>query len=213
MKEIEDKSIDLLYTDPPYEQSIGGGGVLAKQFDYRREALKAISHFEPIEFLETVKSKLKIFNAYLWTSKQLLDVYIRWAKDKKFNWDLLIFAKRNPVPAYNNSYLSDLEYLVFMRDKKAPWNNGLGYEKYKKLMLDNVNNGTGLEHPTIKHQWMVEKCISISSKENDLILDPFLGSGTTTLACKNLKRNYIGIEIESKYVKIAKDRLRQQILI
>jgi site-specific DNA-methyltransferase (adenine-specific) len=80
-------------------------------------------------------------------------------------------------------------------------------------MLDNVNNGTGLDHPTIKHIWMVEKCVSISSKENDLILDPFLGSGTTAVACQKLKRNYIGIEIENKYCEIARQRLRQQVLL
>ncbi len=213
MKEMPDKCVDLVYADPPYEQSIGGGGVLAKQFDYRREKLKAISKFEPLPFLEAIKPKMKIFNAYFWTSKQLVDVYIRWAKDNKLNWDLLVYAKRNPVPAYNNSYLSDLEYLIFMRGKNAPWNNGLGYEKYKKLMLDNVNNTTGLSHPTVKHLWMVAKNIEISSKKNDLVFDPFMGSWTTAVACQQIGRNFIGAELSPEYCEIGRNRLKQQVLI
>jgi len=125
----------------------------------------------------------------------------------------LIYAKNNPVPAYNNSYLSDLEYLIFMRDKNAPFINGLGYQKYKKLMLDNVNNSTHLEHPTIKHLWMVEKGIEISSNQGDLIFDPFMGSWTTAVACQKLKRNFIGAEIEEKYCELGRQRLRQQTLL
>ena len=126
-------------------------------------------------FLEIIKPKLKIFNAYIWTSKQLLDVYIRWAKENKFNWDILIYAKNNPVPAYNNSYLSDIEYCLFIRDKGATFNNGLGYKKYKKV----------------------------------IVLDCFIGSGTTAVACQDLNRNYIGFEIEEKYYNICKNRLAE----
>ena len=172
-----------------------------KKFDYRREDLKKISKFVPIPFLELVKPKLKIFNAYIWTSKELLDVYIKWAKDNKYNWDILIYSKNNPVPSYNNSYLSDVEYCLFIRDKGATFNNGLGYDKYKKVMCDNINN-TGLGHPTIKHLWMVKKMIEISSKEKDIILDCFMGSGTTAVASYDLKREFIGFEIEEKYYKL-----------
>ena len=208
LKLLENRSIDLLYIDPPYEQQISGGGVIKDIFDYRREDLIKISKFNPLLFLDVMKPKLKIFNCYVWTSKELIDVYIKWAKNNKFNFDILIYAKNNPVPAYNNSYLSDAEYCIFIRDKGATFNNGLGYEKYKKVMFDNLNN-TGMGHPTIKHLWMVKKMIEISSKENDIILDCFMGSGTTAVACQDLKRNFIGFEIESKYCDIAKERLNR----
>ena len=55
--------------------------------------------------------------------------------------------------------------------------------------------------------------IENSSNENDLILDSFLGSGTTAVACKHLKRNFIGIEISDKYCEIARQRLRQEVLL
>ncbi len=69
---------------------------------------------------------------------------------------------------------------------------------------------SGLEktkHPTQKSLALMEKIISIHTNPNHLVLDPFMGSGTTGLACKNLKRNFIGIELEKEYFQTAKKRL------
>ena len=63
-------------------------------------------------------------------------------------------------------------------------------------------------HPTIKPLNIIENLVKISSREGDVILDPFVGSGTTCVAAKRLGRKYIGFEINEKYYKIAKDRLQ-----
>lgn len=211
MKGIPDKSIDLLCTDPPYNQGFSGKGSLAKKYDYRRDAILKISGFYPVEFLNAVKPKLKIFSAFIWTSKDLLPVYINFALENKFNWNILVWVKTNPIPAYNNSLLPDLEYCLFIRETGAYFNNTLNYEDYRKAMIANVaNNENG--HPTQKHLWMISKMVKIGSKEGDIVLDPFLGSGTTAKACNELKRNWIGIEVNSDYAKIAEDRLKQQVL-
>ena len=60
--------------------------------------------------------------------------------------------------------------------------------------------------------WMMEKLIKISSKLDDIIFDPYAGSGTTCIAARNLKRNFIGIEIKPEYAKLAEERLRQETL-
>ena len=212
MKQMPDNSIDLLCTDPPYNQSFAGKGSLAKKYEYRKKEIKNISNFNPKDFLKIVKPKLKIFNAYIWTSKNLLKDYIQFAEDNKYNWNLLIWNKRNPIPAYNNTYLPDVEYCIFIRQTGAHWTHKLGYECYRKVMNANVaKNEQG--HPTQKHQWMIAKMIKISSKETDIILDPFLGSGTTAVAAQALGRNFIGIEISEKYCEIAKQRLRQKTLL
>ncbi|GAA7600695.1 hypothetical protein JP0051_05790 [Helicobacter pylori] len=65
----------------------------------------------------------------------------------------------------------------------------------------------GVKHPTQKSLALMEKIISIHTNPNDIVLDPFMGSGTTGLACKRLKRNFIGIESEKEYFQIAKKRL------
>ncbi|GAA7734052.1 hypothetical protein JP0164_06740 [Helicobacter pylori] len=65
----------------------------------------------------------------------------------------------------------------------------------------------GVKHPTQKSLALMEKIISIHTNPNDIVLDPFMGSGTTGLACKRLERNFIGIESEKEYFQIAKERL------
>ena len=211
IKILPDKSFDLVLTDPPYNQSFAGKGSLAKKYEYRKKEIREISNFNPEQFLEIIKPKLKIFNAYIWTSKNLLKNYIEFAENNNYNWNLLIWHKVNPIPAYNNTYLPDVEFCIFIRETGAFWQKGLGYEMYRKVMSDNVaNNSFG--HPTQKHLWMMAKMLKISSKEGDTILDPFMGSGTTLVAAKQLGRKATGIEISEKYCEIAKQRLRQEIL-
>jgi site-specific DNA-methyltransferase (adenine-specific)/modification methylase len=69
------------------------------------------------------------------------------------------------------------------------------------------NEGNKAIHPTQKPEKLLELIILASSNENDLILDPFFGTGTTGYIAKKLKRNYIGIEINENFVKLAKQRI------
>ena len=213
IKEIPDKSIDLLYTDPPYNQEFSGGGSCGHSYDYRKEEMVKLSSFDPISFLELVKPKLKNFHAYIWTNKGLLREYLNWINDNGFSFDILIWVKKSPIPACNHKYLSDVEYCIFIRGKDCHWTTGLGYEKYKKVMTTEKGANNTYGHPTQKYLWMVKKMIEVSTKKGDLVFDPFMGSGTTILACKELQRNYIGIELETKYFEMAQSRLRQDVLL
>jgi site-specific DNA-methyltransferase (adenine-specific) len=70
-------------------------------------------------------------------------------------------------------------------------------------------NGNRQEHPTQKPEGLIERMVSASSKEGDLIIDPFSGSGTTLRVCQQLNRNCIGIELNPQYVQLTKERLSQ----
>ena len=215
LKGFPDKSFDLLLTDPPYAIELNGGGSIKKKIDYRRGSLLGIGSnpsFTLIPFLEVVRPKLKRFHAYIWMSKDTLPETLNWILKNKFMWNILVWSKTNPVPAYNNTYLSDIEYCVFIRVKGGcHWTKDLGYETYKKVMVDSVQSIPG--HPTPKPMWMMEKLIKVSSKPGDIILEPYTGSGTTCIAAKNLGRNFVGIEINPEYVELARARLRQDILL
>ena len=78
-------------------------------------------------------------------------------------------------------------------------------EEYKKYFEEFKNR-----HPTVKSLGIMEYLIKLVSKEGAVVLDPFLGSGTTLLACQRLNRNGIGIEREEDYIKIAQARLNTQ---
>jgi len=85
----------------------------------------------------------------------------------------------------------------------------LGNKLKKDLIESPVEITKDNAHPAVYPLYIVQELIKLLSKENDLILDPFCGSGTTCLAAKNLKRDYLGIEINSEYVNLANDRLKK----
>jgi site-specific DNA-methyltransferase (adenine-specific) len=67
--------------------------------------------------------------------------------------------------------------------------------------------GEKTNHPAIFPLELPERCISISTNKNDIVMDIFSGSGTTALACKNSQRNFIGFEISEKYIEISKNKI------
>ena len=79
----------------------------------------------------------------------------------------------------------------------------------RDIIESTVETIKGNGHPAIYPEFVVQEIMRLLSKENDVILDPFIGSGTTAMVAKRLKRNYIGIEIFDEYVKYAEERLQK----
>ncbi len=209
LKEIPDKSIDLIVTDPPYKFENQGGGFYAKNNSTKRQYLDSLKNikcceFDPISFLNTIKPKMKNFYGYFFCNKSLVEEYIKFARENKFQFDILVMAKSNPIPAYNNHHLSDLEYIVMIREKGTYFSKHKEIDDYRKFYITNCKKGL---HPAEKQVDLLKRYIRVSSKENDIILDTFMGSGSTGVACKQLNRNFIGIEIDKKYFEIAKERI------
>ena len=103
--------------------------------------------------------------------------------------------------------MPDIEYCIYIREKRVVLNSK--YELKSKWFVSPINqyDKCFFKHPTIKPLQLVEKHILHATKENDIILDPFLGSGTTAVAAFNEKRHYIGIEKEKEWYDIAQKRL------
>ncbi len=111
----------------------------------------------------------------------------------------------------------------FMKDKYDDWNkfeNSKSFNKETKNISTiwaflphnkkNRNPETGqIKHPTVKSIPLLERLVELCTPENDLILDPFLGSGTTALACINTNRRFIGCEIDAEYYETAKARIEK----
>lgn len=205
-KNIPDKSVDLIVTDPPYRIHADSSGGLSDKRDWLKNIHNNnLDEFDPKIFLTEIQRILKVFNVYIYCSKDLLVDYITFAKDNKYNWDLLTLCKKNPIPTKCNKYLSDLEYCIFIRESGAYFNSNLSYEKYYKAKSMNVKKAD--YHPTEKPLNIISDHVEISSKVGDLVVDPFMGSGTTIIACKKLKRNYIGIEIDPEFFEKAKMKI------
>jgi len=84
-----------------------------------------------------------------------------------------------------------------------------GNSMRKDIIESTVETIKGNVHPAVYPEFVVQELIKLLTKENDIVLDPFLGSGTTAVVAKRLKRNYIGIEIHPEYIEYAKQRLAE----
>ena len=164
--------------------------------------------YNPTEYLTSCKRIMKVFNAYFFTNKSLLKDYIAFAEANNYLWDLLIWAKPNPVPLNNQHYLIDKEYCVYIKEKGATFNTKEGFKRYFTIKSFPI----GLKefaHPTVKPIEFIEDLLLISSNVGDVVFDGYSGSGTTLAAAKKHKRRYIGSECNQDFVNIINSRLLQ----
>lgn len=209
IKTLPDKSIDLMVTDPPYNFGAKGGGFYSESNDSQRTYIKSLDKinccdFKPIPFLNLIKPKMKHIYIYIFCNKILVADYIQWAKENKCSFDILVMCKSNPIPAFNNHYMSDLEYIVVIREPGTYFSKEKNIELYRKWFMTNCKKGL---HPAEKPLELIKKFITVGSNKGDLIFDPFLGSGTTGVAAKELERNFIGCEISDEYFELCKSRI------
>lgn len=212
MTQIPDGSVDMVLTDPPYEISNSGGGMMVdREFIRQIDAMAMCkSGFDVSGFLtKTVrlfKSK-QHFNGVFFCSMKQLSAYLSWADAMGYQNGVGVWLKTNPAPLCNNKYLNDLEYWVYIKGDKA--RIGGTYATKSMAYTSKVNKADKLlyGHPTIKPVDLVEKFLANHTSAEMCVLDPFLGSGTTGVACVNTGRNFIGIEKDDKYFAIAKARI------
>lgn len=211
IKEIPDKSVDLVHIDPPYLIHAGGsGGCFGKADRIYHDELTALSNGIDNSILEELCRVLKKINIYIWCNKNQLGQYIQFFEAKNCSTELLTWHKTNPIPTCNNKYLSDTEYCLFFREKGVPiYGTFQTKTKYYVTGLNTKDKGVW-EHPTIKPLGIVKNLIFNSSKEGDVVLDCFSGSGTTAIAAHLLNRKFIAIEIDEKYHKLSLLRLEAE---
>ena len=114
--------------------------------------------------------------------------------------NLLVWEKNNVTPS--RWYMKNAEFTLFLYKGRAKKINDVGSK-----MVHKFNNIRNKLHPTEKPVELMELYVKNSSKIGDFVLDPFMGSGSTGIACKNLNRNFIGIEKDEYYFNVAKRRL------
>jgi len=193
MKQIPDKSIDLVLTDPPY-------GIGKEGFNDQITEL--------IEIMPNLKRVCKD-NAFFisFSSIGRLPDFVRiLGKWFKYKWQNIYYVNNGMVRGALgfNRYQSILVYV-----------NGDAFPNKPICDVKEVSTSSKecgkRQHPTQKNLDYVQYLISVFSKDG-IVLDPFLGSSTTAVACKQLDRDFIGFEISQEYVDIAEKRLEQEVL-
>ena len=226
MKQIEDKSIDLILTDQPYNISNYGNSLTKKGNKIVVADFGDWDKWDNIEeyFLWCLKwvkevERILIDNGsfYVFFDNHYADhlTYLIEKETTLRQKTPIILVKNNPIPhIQKTNFRSSFERAtLFIKnlDKKPKTFNFLSQKEMCNTMFYNIGQKE-TEHPTEKPLEIIKRLIRVSSNEGELVLDMFMGSGTTAVACKQLNRNFIGFELEQKYVDIANKRLAQQTL-
>lgn len=193
------KKADMVFTDPPYNMSDNLSGFVSDEMKTR---LDKIVDFRPETMKESIFS-INTKNFFLFTSKELIPRYFEIFKDYGFN--ILVWCKDNPTPMTNNTFLPDVEYLLYFYKNGRIWNNGLDVSYYKKYYNSNKLEGrkeAGNVHPTIKPIKIIADKIQICSKNKGIVVDIFGGSGSTLIACEQLDRTCYMMELDPKYCDV-----------
>lgn len=210
LKNIPDGSVDLILTDPPYKIITGGDSNGINSLRPRgilkgnRELIKKIPDFS--DWLpETFRVLKNNSHAYFMiNSTNFLNLCMEIEKVGFKIHNFLIWEKNNCTPS--QFYMKNCEYVIFCRKGKAKYINNIGGSK----TVHKINNIIGNKnHPTEKPVELMSFYINNSTKINDIILDPFMGSGSTGVAAISSGRGFIGAEIESDYFSIAEKRISE----
>lgn len=212
IKKIPDKSIDLIVTDPPYQiESLKGGEMLKeKKLVGLMDSLgdKNLDVGLDKKILEELIRIMKKVNIYIWCNKKMIPMLFDYfVKEKGLLFDILVWNKTNALPLCGSKYLTDSEYCLYFHETMK-LNTTYQTAKTVYFLPINLEDKKKYSHPTIKPLEIIKNLIINSSNENDIVFDPFMGSGTTAVCAKKLNRHFIGFELNPKFHKIACDRLK-----
>jgi site-specific DNA-methyltransferase (adenine-specific) len=199
MKEIPDGSVDMVLTDPPYGMNF--------QSNYRKEKHQKIKNDKTLEWLpclidECYRVCSQNSAIYFFCSFHFIDVF-KTEIQKKFKVkNILVWEKNNTsMGDLKGDFAPKVEFIIFAQKGRVLINGKREPNIFKFKKTGNNH------HPTEKPVDLCEFLLSKFSTQKALILDPFMGSGTTGVACKNTNRDFIGIEMDEEYFKIAKKRI------
>ena len=189
MKEIPDKSIDLIVTDPPY----------GKKADKGTNGFGTSKNRRYQGGWDNQRPDKQVFDEMFRISKNLIIFGANYFCDMlPFSNHWIFWDKKGDISFKNPFADGELIYTTFTSPiKKVVF-------KQQGFITDSKDKRY---HPTQKPSELIQMLIEQYSKEGDIVLDPFLGSGTTAVACVNTNRHYIGFEKEPKYYDIACKRL------
>lgn len=212
MKQIPDGSVDMVVTDPPYKMNHSTGGRTSIGFEDRwRGNIKAgnteMGFNTKISFSQWLPDVYRVLkpkgHCYVFCNdKNLLQLLIDSKNVGLKESNVLVWVKNNACP--NRYYMKNCEFIAFMYKGNAKPIKNMGD---KAAVACNNIIGKKKKHPTEKPVDLLERFIVNSSCEGDIILDPFMGAGSSGVACVNTRRRFIGIELETKYFKIASERI------
>ena len=201
-KQMKDKSVTHTFTSPPYNRK--------RNDKYEHYDDNIEDYF--LWLCNVIDECLRVSKEYVffnimknYYNKQ--DVFKLIGKYSEKIVEIIIWEKTNPLPANGNNITNAYEFFIVFGD--IPLKSNTTYTK--NIISTAVNSLMTKDHKAIMKQDVAEWFIKNFTKENDLILDCFMGAGTTAITCKFNKRNYLGFELNNKYVELSNKRIYESL--
>ena len=228
LKDFPNNSIDLIFTDPPYLFNKGHGNKIGKEgtskianselYNVNGFTMKEMGQFgknEIYKLLDESKRICKKMKGYYFCNETALQYYLTWATENNCNFNIIVLNK-SPYIMNRNKYATNCEYMVRIIAKSGCGIKVLDYNSPENKIewIYSVQNFGNIlkkdkKHPAQKPEGVIEGVIKLNTEENDIVLDPFAGSGSILKMAKLTKRKYIGIEILEKYYEICKEEIKK----
>ncbi|WP_419918988.1 DNA-methyltransferase [Candidatus Poriferisocius sp.] len=215
IKTIPDHTVDLILTDPPYNLSPYSTGNM--KFNWRSDLNNDLAEWDREEFIpakwlhEFTRILKPTGNIFAFTSYNLLG---QWhdAFDPEFDtFQFMVWHKTNPAPKIRKAgFLNSCELIICVWNKGHTWNFGKQSDMHNFIETPICMGRERLKdpkHPTQKPVRVLEHIINLATLEGDLVYDPFMGVGSTGVAALNLKRRFLGAELDQAYFTAAENRL------
>jgi DNA modification methylase len=208
MIELPDESVDLMITSPPYNINVSYGNkwkdrkIIATKGNLKNRYLKdqLVAPYWVLDYMENMYLKNIIIWNFDWggsTSKRFSSryEYVFFLTKHPTKWTFNIDDVK--VPSVN--YRPD-RYKTQLKNPSDVW----------RIPLVSGNSSERTNHPAQYPQKLIERIIKVASNPGDIVLDPFMGSGTTAVVAKNFNRHYVGYEVTDEYMDMANVRLKQK---
>ena len=214
LKSLPNESIDLIVTDPPYPTTARGsagnsGGMLQKDINKKGQVFTHnnidCSMYAP-EFYRLLKDGS---HCYVMTNHINLIKMLNTFTDCGFHFiKSLVWDKGNKI--MGQYYMSQFEYILFFRKGKGVKINNCGISDILTVPNKKTKDEDGKNlHDTEKPVELMRILIENSTQPNDIVIDPFVGVGSTALACIKSNRRFMCCELDNKYCNIAKNRIEE----
>lgn len=224
MREIETSSVNLLLTDPPYNLGKFMKSRNAGIFRMRDNHFVA-SGWDDLEYTEWTEQMSQFFNQsyrvlkkggalVVFMSLMKLETIISLAMEAGFYYKTVgIWHKTNPMPRNMNiTFVNSTEaWVYFLKDAASGTfnNDGKMIHDHLETSITPMSEKKYGKHPTQKPLKLLENLVSVLSNPNDVVLDPFMGSGSTGVAALKQGRKFIGVELDKNYFEITQKRLAE----
>lgn len=197
-KQLDNKSVNHVFTSPPYNRKRND------KYEHHNDCIDDYFGWLCNVIDECIRvSKGYVFFNIMKNYYNKQDVFKLIGKYSENIVEIIVWEKTNPLPANGNNITNAYEFFLIFGSDALKSNTTYT----KNIISTAVNSDMTTDHKAIMKQDVAEWFIKNFTKENDLILDCFMGAGTTAITCKFNKRNFIGFELNEKYVELSNKRI------